>query len=193
MKHVYLKTPEAKELYYRQIWMMDPETMSYNAGYDREMDGYDKASGTICKTDEQLWEWYEKWTKSPNRYFAYIYDADLEIPVGEIYYQDYENENEFGIGIVIASRYRGKGYGYPALVNLEKIAFEEKGAKALSDWFPEKRIEAVRLFQKAGFLPTNIRRKELVFGQEKETVKYLLTKEQYEQRKMEAGDKEKSL
>lgn len=54
----------------------------------------------------------------------------------------------------------------------------------MSDWFPEDRFEAVKLFRKVGFLPTDIRRKELVFGQEKEAVKYLLTKEQYEQRKM---------
>lgn len=58
------------------------------------------------------------------------------------------------------------------------------------DWFPEERIDAVRLFRKAGFLPTEIRRKELVFGQEKEAVKYLLTKEQYEQRKLESGGEE---
>ena len=136
MKCVCLKTPEVKELYYRKRWMMDPETMSYNAGYDMEMNGYDQMAGTIYKTDEQLREWYEKWKKSPNRYF------------------------------------------------------EEKGARALADWFPEERIDAVRLFRKAGFLPTEIRRKELVFGQEKEAVKYLLTKEQYEQRKLESGDEE---
>lgn len=188
MKRVCLKKPEVKELYYRKRWMMDPETMSYNAGYDMEINGYDQMAGTIYKTDEQLREWYEKWTKSPNRYFAYIYDTDLEIPVGEIYYQHYENEYE--IGIVVASKHRGKGYGYPALLKLEKIAFEEKGARALADWFPEERIDAVRLFRKAGFLPTEIRRKELVFGQEKEAVKYLLTKEQYEQRKLESGDEE---
>ncbi len=38
MKSIYLKTPEVEELYYRQKWMMDPETMSYNAGYDMEME-----------------------------------------------------------------------------------------------------------------------------------------------------------
>lgn len=124
MKRVYLKAPEVKELYYRKIWMMDPETMSYNAGYDMEMNGYDQMAGTIYKTDEQLREWYEK------------------------------------------------------------------GARVLADWFPEERIDAVRLFRKAGFLPTDIRRKERVFGQEKEAVKYLLTKEQYDQRKLESGDEE---
>ena len=184
MKSIYLKTPEVEELYYRQKWMMDPETMSYNAGYDMEMEGYDKVSGTICKTDEQMQEWYKKWKKSHNRYIAYIYDAEMKIPVGEVYFQNDENSREYEIGIVIASQYRGKGYADPALLSLQKVAFEENEAEILSDWFPEDRFEAVKLFRKVGFLPTDIRRKELVFGQEKEAVKYLLTKEQYEQRKM---------
>ena len=65
-----------------------------------------------------------------------------------------------------------------------QVILEENEAEILSDWFLEDRFEAVKLFWKVGFLPTDIRRKELVFGQEKEAVKYLLTKEQYEQRKM---------
>lgn len=52
MKRVCLKTPEVKDLYYRKRWMMDPETMSYNAGYDMEINGYDQMAGTIYKTDE---------------------------------------------------------------------------------------------------------------------------------------------
>ena len=104
--------------------------------------------------------------------------------MGEVYFQNDENSREYEIGIVIASQYRGKGYAYPALLSLQKVAFEENGAEILSDWLQEERFEAVKLFRKVGFLPTDIRRKELVFGQEKEAVKYLLTKEQYEQRKM---------
>ena len=49
MKRVYLKTPEVKELFYRQKWMMDPETMSYNAGYDMEMMDMIKCPGQSAK------------------------------------------------------------------------------------------------------------------------------------------------
>ena len=86
LKKIYLKVPKIDELYYRKEWLKAEKTMSYNAGYDMEMEGYDKVSGTICKTDEQMQEWYKKWTKSHNRYIAYIYDAEMKIPVGEVYF-----------------------------------------------------------------------------------------------------------
>lgn len=40
--------------------MNDPETMEYNAGYDMELKGYERQSGTISKTDEEMLEWYDK-------------------------------------------------------------------------------------------------------------------------------------
>ena len=52
MKKIYLKVPKIDELYYRKEWLKDEKTMSYNAGYDMELKGYDKGSGTIIKNDE---------------------------------------------------------------------------------------------------------------------------------------------
>lgn len=34
MNKVYLKIPIIDELHYRQEWMQDSKTMSYNAGFD---------------------------------------------------------------------------------------------------------------------------------------------------------------
>ena len=66
--------------------MNDPETMEYNAGYDMELKGYERQSGTISKTDEEMLEWYDKWiNKEPDRFFAYIYDFNFGEPVGEVY------------------------------------------------------------------------------------------------------------
>ena len=42
MQNIFLKVPSIDELNYRQEWMNDPKTMSYNAGYDLELKGYDK-------------------------------------------------------------------------------------------------------------------------------------------------------
>lgn len=50
---VYLKVPAIQELYYRQKWMKDPKTMSYHAGYDMDLKGYDKTTAIIMKTDEK--------------------------------------------------------------------------------------------------------------------------------------------
>jgi len=44
---IFLKTPSISELHYRQEWMKDPKTMSYNAGYDMDLKGYDKETETI--------------------------------------------------------------------------------------------------------------------------------------------------
>ena len=37
MVNVFLKVPRKDQLFYRQDWMNDPETMEYNAGYDIEL------------------------------------------------------------------------------------------------------------------------------------------------------------
>ena len=38
MSNIYLKVPSIDELYYRQEWMRDSKTMSYNAGFDIDTD-----------------------------------------------------------------------------------------------------------------------------------------------------------
>ena len=78
MSSIYLKTPSIEDLYYRKEWMKDPKTMSYNAWYDMELKGYDKNTGTITKTDEEMINWYNNWIdKEPDKYFAYIYDKTI--------------------------------------------------------------------------------------------------------------------
>lgn len=54
MTRIYLKIPDIHELNYRQDWMKDPKTMSYNAGLDMDLTGYDKNTGTITKTKEEM-------------------------------------------------------------------------------------------------------------------------------------------
>ena len=110
-KSIYLKVPNIDELHYRQEWMKDINTMSYNAGYDMDLKGYDKETGTITKTDEEMITWYNNWTnKEPDKFFAYIYDKEIEEPIGEVYY--YLENNIHSMGIVIQNKYRGNGYSY---------------------------------------------------------------------------------
>ena len=101
---VYLKVPTKDELHYRQEWMRDPDTMSYNAGYDMEFNGYNKETGTIAKTDEEMLNWYNNWiNKEPDKYFAYIYDFNIEEPIGEVYY--YLDNDIHSMGILIQNKY----------------------------------------------------------------------------------------
>lgn len=151
MIKVYLKIPSKNDLHYRQEWMNDPLTMNYNAGYDVDLKGYDKETGIISKTDEEMLEWYDKWIdKEPDRYFAYIHVEGIEEPVGEIYY--YPDGDIHSMGILISNKYRGNGYSYPALIELQKVAFEKNNINELSDKIPLDRAGAVKVFKKAGFI-----------------------------------------
>ncbi|MBR2712632.1 MAG: hypothetical protein IKE73_02865 [Bacilli bacterium] len=59
MSKIYLKVPNKEDLIYCKNWMMDKDTMSYNAGYDIDLSGYNKETGTINKKDEDMLRWYD--------------------------------------------------------------------------------------------------------------------------------------
>ena len=184
MKNIYLKVPSINELHYRQEWMNDPKTMSYNAGYDIDLKGYDKNTGTITKSNEEMIDWYNNWiNQEPDKYFAYIYDNAISEPIGEVYY--YLDNGIHSMGIVIQDKYRGKGYSYYALLELEKIAFEKNGISELSDFIPLDRLEAIKTFKKAGFVHTKLEKKGLVFDKESISRQLLITKESYFSSKIE--------
>ena len=178
MIKVYLKVPSKNDLHYRQEWMNDSKTMNYNAGFDLALKGYDKETGTISKTDEEMLEWYNKWiNKEPDRYFAYIYVDGIEEPIGEIYY--YPEEDIHSMGILISDKYRGKGYSYHALIELERVAFEKNNINELSDMVPLDRIGTIKIFKKAGFIHTDKEVIEKVFGKDSVVKQLLITKDMY--------------
>ena len=178
MKRVFLVVPGIKDLKYRREWLSDPKTMSYNAGYDMDLKGYNKETGVIIKTDEEMIDWYNKWVnKEPDRYYAYIYSVDESEPIGEVYY--YPDGDIHSMGILINDKYRGKGYSYLALLELLKIAFERNDIIELSDYIPVDRIGAIKSFEKAGFIQTNLEKKDLVFGKEFISKQLLITKDMY--------------
>lgn len=178
MKKVYLNVPSKDDLHYRQEWMNDPKIMNYNAGFDMDLKGYDKATGTISKTDEEMIEWYNKWVdKEPDRYFAYIYVDGIEEPIGEVYY--YPDGDIHSMGILISDKYRGKGYSYSALIELERIAFEKNNINELSDMVPLDRIGTIKTFKKAGFIHTDKEVIEKVFDQDSVVKQLLITKDMY--------------
>ena len=178
MTNIYLKVPNIDEIHYRQEWMKDPKTMSYNAGYDIDLKGYDKETGTITKTDEEMIEWYNKWiNKEPDRYYAYIISVNEKEPIGEVYY--YPDGDIHSMGILIYDKYRGKGYSYLALLELEEVAFERNDINVLSDMIPLDRGGAIKSFKKAGFIHTDKEEKGLVFGKEQIIKQLLITKEMY--------------
>ena len=178
VKRVFLVVPSKDDLKYRKMWMNDSKTMSYNAGFELDLKGYNKETGTISKTDEEMVDWYNKWVnKEPDRYFAYIYSVDEDEPIGEVYY--YLDGDIHSMGILISDKYRGKGYSYLALLALEEVAFERNDINELSDMIPLDRIGAIKSFKKAGFVHTDKEEKNLKFGKEEIAKQLLITKEMY--------------
>jgi len=178
MKRVFLKVPKIEDLKYRQIWLNDSNTMSYNAGYDINLKGYDKETGTITKTNEEMIEWCNKWiNKEPDRFYAYIISVDESEPIGEVYY--YPDGDIHSMGILIYDKFRGKGYSYLALLELEEVAFERNNINELSDMIPLDRIGAIKTFKKAGFIHTNKEENNLKFDKEEIAKQLLITKEMY--------------
>lgn len=178
MKRIFLSVPSVDELSYRKELMSDSKTMVYNAGYDLNLDGYDKETGTIVKSDLEMLDWYNKWiNKEPERYYAYINSIDEGTVIGEVYY--YLNNGTYSMGIVIQNKYRGKGYSYLALRELEEVAFEKNGISELSDFIPENRVSAINSFKKAGFVFSGKESINKVFDKEVVSKELIITRDMY--------------
>lgn len=77
----------------------------------------------------------------------------------------------FEMGIIIEAKYRGMGYSVPALNLLLEHAFTKMNAKAVHNYFEDKRKAAINLHLKAGFIQTN---------HKNGMIDFLITKEQYQ-------------
>lgn len=149
--NVQLHRPSVDELWFRQQCMSDPETMSYNAGYDVSYAGYHYDTGCI-DFDKSTWQdWFETKSKNKNFYYAYIYDKDIDSFVGYVNYNNNPDTNEATMGIVVKSDYHGKGYMRPSLKLLIKTA-KANGVKILTDTVPNTRENALRVFFSLGFV-----------------------------------------
>lgn len=148
-KLLRLHVPEFNELDYRRKILSDPETMSYNAGYNLDFDGYDNETGCIDFPESEWADWYGYFVNSGERFYAYI-ETDGEF-IGEVNLHGASESNFYNMGIVIEAKHRKKGYAEASLKLLLKQAFEVMGAEAVINEFEAERISAVRTHLKAGF------------------------------------------
>ncbi len=149
MKNIELVIPKLKEYSYEQKLESDPETMSYNAGYDVSYSGYHYDTGCIDFFEETWKETYKK-RKKENRYFAYIKDCDINEYVGYVNYQYNKNDKIYECGILIENKYRKKGYSKDALRLLVKQAYKD-GIEYLYDTFEKDREKVLKIFIDLGF------------------------------------------
>ena len=114
---------------------------------------YNNESGGIIDFDESKWEtWYNKWigNNNSNFFYAYIYDKDSNLPVGEVAYRLDEETNCAMLNIIVEAKHRGNGYGNSGLIALVKTAFKN-GYKELRDLVFIKSTSSHALFEKLGF------------------------------------------
>lgn len=154
MKSVKLVVPSVSDLWYRERCMSDPDTMSYNAGYDVSYEGYHYDTGCI-DFDKSRWEtWYDAKMPNPNFYYAYILDTDTREYVGYLNFNLNTDTKHATMGIVVESKYRGRGYMRPALLSMIEVA-KAKGVEVLTDTVPENRTSALKVFYELGFKVVN--------------------------------------
>lgn len=168
---LYLHVPEIKELWYRKKILRDPNTMSYNKGYNLDYNEYDNNTGCI-DFDESKWnDWYHWFVHgTPNRFYAYIVLKKNNEFIGDVCLHKSNGGNWYEMGIVLESKYRGKGYSVEALKLLLKQAFEVFGANAVHNSFETGREAAIKVHVSAGFVKHR---------ENNQVVELEITKEQY--------------
>lgn len=144
-----LYIPKLEDLWYEQKLQSDPDTMSYNAGYDVFYYGYHYDTGCIDFPKDRWEEVYNK-RINENRFFAYIKDNNINEYVGYCNYHYNKNDDRYECGILIDSKYRGKGYSKKALKLLCNTA-KNNGIKELYDSFEIDRGNTLKLFESVGF------------------------------------------
>lgn len=151
-EEITLYVPDLDELESRKQMESDPATMSYNAGYNLDCDGYNNETGCM-EFDEDEWvDWYDYFVDSePERYFAYIQRVADGKFLGEVNFHYVPEKDWWDMGIVISAQYRGMGYSAPALKLLIEHAFINCGVSKLHNDFEKSRDSAYKVFISAGF------------------------------------------
>ena len=116
MEKLELYIPKLEDLWFYQQMTSDPETMSYNANWDVDYDGYHRDTGCIDHPDEVLPGWYENMIgHEPERFYAYIKRCSDGAWIGDVNFHYTPEKDWWDMGIVMYAPFRGKGYAVPAL------------------------------------------------------------------------------
>ena len=136
-----LYKPELEDLWFREEFMNDPDTMSYNNAW----------GGTIAFPKEKWGDWYNKWIirHENERYYRYLLNVETNEFVGETaYHLDY-SRNIYIADVIICAKHRGRGYGTEGL-KLLCTAAKENGLTILYDDIAADN-PSVRMFLNNGF------------------------------------------
>ena len=171
MSRLCLHVPELNEFWYRKKLMEDPETMSYNRGYDLDFAGYDKGTGCIAFPEEEWESCYNYFVgHEPERFYAYLVNTENGEFVGEVNVHKSVGHDWYDMGIVIEAKHRGKGYANEGLRLLLHHAFIDTGAMAVHNSFEKSRNAALKAHEHAGFCK---------YSEENGVIELAITKERF--------------
>lgn len=171
MSRLCLHVPELNEFWYRKKLMEDPETMSYNRGYDLDFAGYDKETGCIAFPEEEWESCYNYFVgHEPERFYAYLVNTENGEFVGEVNAHKSVGHDWYDMGIVIEAKHRGKGYANEGLRLLLHHAFIDMGAMAVHNSFEKSRNAALKAHEHAGFCK---------YSEENGVIELAITKERF--------------
>ncbi len=133
--------PEPEDLWFRQKFMADEATMSYNYAW----------GGTIPFPESEWESWYDHWLvhHENKRFYRYLQDPETGVFAGEMAYH-YDKERDIWVAdIIIAAEYRGRGYGAEGL----RFLCEAAAKNGITELRDDIAIDnpAIRMFLKAGF------------------------------------------
>ena len=147
-----LHVPALDELWYRQRMMSDPATMSYNAGYALDFDGYHADTGCIDFPEERWAGWYGRFIgREPEKFYAYIVRKEDGAFIGEVVLRQEGAPGRYEMGVVIEACHRGRGYSAEAMRLLMDAAFNRLNAQVVCNDFERSRDAALKLHMNAGF------------------------------------------
>ena len=152
LEQLELYIPKLEDLWFYQKMMSDPDTMSYNAGWDVDYDGYHRDTGCVDYPEEVLPRWHAHWVgNEPERFYAYIKRSCDGVWIGDVNFHYTPETDWHDMGIVLYAPYRGKGYAVSALKLLLDRAFRICGISRLHNDFESTRGAAWAIHRKVGF------------------------------------------
>lgn len=147
-----LYVPKLWELWYRKKLLSDPDTMSYNKGYNLNSDIYHNDTGCIDFPEDRWKQWYDYFVNNFSQcYYAYIKRIEDGCFIGEVNLHKSNNGDWYDMGIVLEGQYRGQGFSQEALELLLNEAFCGLSATEVRNDFELTRKVALKLHLAVGF------------------------------------------
>ncbi len=152
MPELELYIPKRADLWFRRELLSDPDTMSYNRGYDLGFPEYHNDTGCIDFPEKNWDGWYARWVDAePERFYAYLRRREDGAFLGEVNLYRKGEPGWYEMGIVLKAEYRGMSYSSKGMELLLRQAFENMGAAGVRNEFERTRESAWRIHRAAGF------------------------------------------